>query len=101
MEALTRITALAKKPDLLHDYLAQDVLNRNKLLDDILSFRSDWTPDMPREPSDEELRERMAENEAWLEEFRNTHGRKARDVKTFDWAQTGGVAQPEDTRAGR
>src|SRR5690606_19061450 len=92
MEALTRITALAKKPDLLHDYLAQDALNRNKLLDDILSFRSDWTPDMPREPSDEELRERIAESQAWLEELRNTHGRRARDVKTFDWAQTGGVA---------
>lgn len=92
MEALTRITALAEKPDLLHDYLAQDVLNRNKLLGDILSFRQDWTPDMPKDPSDEELREKMEASKAWLEEFRNTHGRSARDIKTFDWAQTGGVA---------
>ncbi|MDH5835314.1 DUF5677 domain-containing protein [Luteimonas kalidii] len=92
MEALARITALAGKPDLLHDYLAQDVLNTNKLLEDILSFRSDWGPDIPREPPDEELRERIAAGHVWLEGFRNTHGRRARDIKTFDWAQTGGVA---------
>lgn len=92
MEALTRITALAERPDLLQDYLAQDALNRDRLLNDILSFRSDWTPDIHREPSDEELRERIAENDTLLEQFRNKNGRKARDVKTFDWAQTGGVA---------
>lgn len=91
MEALTRITALAERPDLLQDYLVQDVLNRDRLLNDILSFRSDWALDMPREPSDEELQERIAENQALLENFRNANGRKARDVKTFDWAQIGGV----------
>jgi hypothetical protein len=92
MEALTRITALAKKPELLDDYLVQDVLNRNKLLEDILSFRRDWGPNIPREPSDEELQERIADCHVQLEEFRDTHGRRARDVKTFDWAQTGEVA---------
>jgi len=92
MEALARITALAKNPDLIHDYLAQDVLNRIKLISDILNFRSDWGPEIPREPSDLELREKVTEGQAWLESFQKAHGRKARDVKTFDWAQTGGVA---------
>lgn len=92
MEALTRITALAEKPDLLHDYVAQDILNRNKLLGDILRFRNDWTPDMLREPSDEEVLEQMEDTQAWLDEFKNTHERRARDIRTFDWAQTGGVA---------
>ncbi|AKC80648.1 hypothetical protein XB05_19330 [Xanthomonas arboricola] len=92
MEALTRLTALAERPDLLQDYLAQDALNTDRLLNDILSFRSDWAPDIPREPSNEDLRERIAENQSLLEEFWSTNGRKARDVKTFDWAQTGGVA---------
>lgn len=92
MEALARITALASTPDLLDDYLAQDILNRQKLLNDILSFRSDWGPDMQRDPSDEELKDEVAEAEVWLGRFKDTHGRKARDIKTFDWAQTGGVA---------
>lgn len=92
MEALARITALAKNPDLINDYLAQDVLNTNKLISDILNFRSDWDPDIPREPSDSDLRERMTKGQSWLEDFQRTHGRKARDVKTFDWAQVGGVA---------
>jgi len=91
MEALARIAALAERPELLQDYLHQDILNRNKLLNDILSFREDWTPDMPREPSDDELREQIAQNQALLEEFRSTNGRKARDIKTFEWAQIGGV----------
>ena len=56
MEALVRITALVSNPSLIEDYLIQDVLNRNKLVRDILSFRSDWGSDVPREPPDEELR---------------------------------------------
>lgn len=47
MEALARITAIEKKPELIHDYLVQDVLNRKKLLGDVLSFRSDWGPETP------------------------------------------------------
>lgn len=93
MEALARITALANNAELIHDYLAQDVLNTNKLIRDILSFRSDWGPDMPREPSDKDLKERITEGQQWLDGFLRKHGRKARDVKTFDWAQTGGVVQ--------
>lgn len=92
MEALARITALTKKPDLVHDYLAQDILNRIKLLKDILNFRSDWGPEIPRDPSDEHLREQIAQAQSRLDDFERIHGRKARDVKTFDWAQTGDVA---------
>lgn len=93
MEAVARITALIENHDLIHDYLAQDVLNTNKLIADILNFRSDWGPDMPREPSDNDLRERLTTGQSWLEGFQRDHGRKAREVKTFDWAQTGGVAR--------
>lgn len=91
MEALTRITALDKNPDLLNDYLIQDVLNREKLLKDILSFRSDWEPEIPREPSDEEIRAKIAEAQTRLQAFRDDHGRQPRDIKTFAWAPTGGV----------
>lgn len=92
MEALARITALTKNPDLINDYLAQDVLNTNKLISDILNFRSDWCPDIPREPSDSDLQERMTKGQSRLEDLQKAHGRKARGVKTFDWAQVGSVA---------
>lgn len=93
MEALARLSALIARPDLIQDYLYQDVLNRKKLLEDILSFRRDWSPDMVREPGDEELQERVADAERLLVDFKAKHGRAARDVNTFRWAQTGGVAQ--------
>lgn len=92
MEALARITAIEKKPELIHDYLVQDVLNRKKLLGDVLSFRSDWGPETPLDLPDDEVEEAIRAAQADLDAFRNTHGRNAREVKTFDWAQTGGVA---------
>lgn len=91
MEALTRIAALAQEPDLLIDYFAQDVLNDVKLREDILRFREDWPKDVPREPSDEELRHKISEHREWLATFKEANGRNARDIKTFDWALSGGI----------
>ena len=91
MEGLARLSALTNKADLIHDFIAQDVLNKKKLMSDILEFRRDWGPEVPREPSDEELHERIRQAGSWLEAFNNEHGRKARDVKTFDWAEVGKV----------
>jgi hypothetical protein len=91
MEALTRIAAIAQEPDLLNDYVAQDVLNDVKLREDILRFRADWPRDIAREPSDEELLQKLSEHREWLATFKEAHGRKARDIKTFDWALSGGI----------
>ncbi|MBV6805585.1 DUF5677 domain-containing protein [Xanthomonas euvesicatoria] len=93
MEALARLSALIAQPDLLQDYLYQDVLNRKKLLGHILNFRQDWSPDMVREPSDEELQEGVADAERLLADFKAQHGRAARDVKTLQWAEIGGVVK--------
>jgi len=46
---------------------------------------------MAREPADEELQREIEEGQTWLEGFKEKYGRKARDIKTFDWAQIGGV----------
>ncbi len=91
MEALARLSALVARPEWLQDYLIQDVLNRKKMLGDILSFRQDWPPEMVREPSDEVLQQEIAEVTQRLADFKAEQGRTARDIKTFDWAQIGGV----------
>lgn len=91
MEALARLSALIARPEWLQDYLIQDVLNRKKMLGDILSFRQDWPPEMVREPSDEVLQQQIAEATQRLMDFKAEQGRTARDIKTFDWAQIGGV----------
>ncbi len=91
MEALARLSALIARPELLQDYLIQDVLNRKKMLGDILNFRQDWPPEMVREPSDEELRQEIVEATNRLTDFKDQQGRTARDIKTLDWAQIGGV----------
>jgi|GEM_PF-1947382 len=93
MEALARLSALVARPELLQDYLIQDVLNRKKMLGDILNFRQDWPPEMVPEPSDEELRQEIAEATHRLTHFKDQQGRTARDIKTLDWAQIGGVDQ--------
>ncbi|MEA9920770.1 DUF5677 domain-containing protein [Xanthomonas campestris] len=93
MEALARLSALVARPELLQDYLIQDVLNRKKMLGDILNFRRDWPPEMVPEPSDEELRQEIAEATHRLTHFKDQQGRTARDIKTLDWAQIGGVDQ--------
>lgn len=91
MEALARIAALAEKPELLDDYLTQDLLNRKRLIEDIRSFRGDWPDDLKRDPSDDELLKQLDTIQVSLDEFRERSGRKAREVKTFDWAQIGRV----------
>lgn len=91
MEALARLSALIARPEWLQDYLIQDVLNRKKMLGDILSFRQDWPAEIIREPSDEVLQQQIAEVMQRLTDFKAEQGRAARDIKTFDWAQAGGV----------
>lgn len=93
MEALARIAALAEKPELLDDYLAQDLLNRKRLIEDIRSFRGDWPDDLKRDPSDDELLDQLETIQTSLDEFRERSGRVAREVKTFNWAQIGKVEQ--------
>src|SRR5690606_6011567 len=44
-----------------------------------------------RDPSDDELLKQLDTIQASLDEFRERSGRKAREVKTFDWAQIGRV----------
>lgn len=91
MEALARLSALIARPELLQEYLIQNVLNRKKMLGHILSFRQDWPPEIVREPSDEVLQQQIAEATQRLMDFKAELGRTARDIKTIDWAQMGGV----------
>lgn len=74
MEALARLSALIARPEWLQDYLIQDVLNRKKMLGDILSFRQDWPAEMIREPSDEVLQEQIAEAMQRLTDFKAEQG---------------------------
>lgn len=92
MEALARIAALHARPTLIRDYLGQDFVSNKRLLEDILSFRADWDEDIPRDPPDDEIRARLAEVRALLADYRQQSGREARDIKTFAWAEVGGVA---------
>ena len=47
MEALARLAALSKKPELLDEYLMQDALNRKRIISDILEFCRDWEAEIP------------------------------------------------------
>lgn len=91
MEALSRIAALAERPELLDDYLAQDLLNRKRLIEDIRAFRSDWPEDLKINPTDDELLQDLQTIQASLDAFRERTGHAAREVKTFRWAQIGKV----------
>lgn len=91
MEALSRIAALAERPELLDDYLAQDLLNRKRLIEDIRAFRNDWPDDLKINPTDDELLHDLQTIQVALDEFRERTGRVAREVKTFHWAQIGNV----------
>lgn len=91
MEGLARLAALSKNPDLFDEYLMQDSLNRVKLLKDIIRFRRDWDPDIPREPPDAEILATIAEIHEKIDAYNENAPRKLRDINTFDWAAKGKV----------
>lgn len=91
LEALARLSALCKKPELFDEYVMQDQLNRKRLFRDIIQFRESWTADMPKEPSDEELITMSLEVEKEIESHKKTTNKKLRVIKTLDWADIGGV----------
>jgi hypothetical protein len=92
MEALARLAALSKDRSLFDEYLMQDELNRAKIIADIIEFRRDWGPEIPRDPPDEELARTLAEIQAHIDDYNRASARRLRDIKTFDWAAKGQIA---------